>query len=174
MILERLPVPASTDRRWTLGKMAWFAVAGAAAACELARARWQLRHVVGHDLGVRNRAAQISGKAPRLDPLTQSAVRAHLARAVPRMAGLVPWRSDCLVQAMAAQEMLRRFGISARIVIGAKKSLGEGFAPHAWLKSGTCIITGGEIDDYAVLYGDDAQAGSGAADSAPGRSGEPV
>ncbi|MFC3098034.1 lasso peptide biosynthesis B2 protein [Alteraurantiacibacter palmitatis] len=173
MILERLPVPASADRRWTLGKMAWFAVAGAAAACELARARWQLRHVVGHDLGARNAAAQLSGKAPRLDRARHSAVRAHLARAVPRMAGLVPWRSDCLVQAMAAQELLRRFGISAQIVIGAKKSPGEGFAPHAWLKSGNCIITGGDIDDYAVLYGDESQAESRAIDSALGKSGEP-
>lgn len=70
---------------------------------------------------------------------------------IARVALRLPWRSDCLIQAMAAQKWLIRKNIPTRIVIGVDKTKGEGFLAHAWLRLGDTIITGGNIENYTVL-----------------------
>jgi hypothetical protein len=63
----------------------------------------------------------------------------------------VPWRADCLVQAMAAQHWLRRHGLESRIAIGVRER-GEGpFEAHAWLMCGDIAVTGGDIREYVPL-----------------------
>jgi hypothetical protein len=47
-----------------------------------------------------------------------------------------------LVQALAAKIMLTRRGICSTLYLGAAKA-GEGLAAHAWLRSGSVIVTGG-------------------------------
>ncbi|RIV83057.1 lasso peptide biosynthesis B2 protein [Aurantiacibacter zhengii] len=67
------------------------------------------------------------------------------------------WRSDCLVQAMAAQNWLKRKGIPTSIVIGVDKSGDEGSDAYAWLRAGDLIVTDGNIDNFTVILDDHAE-----------------
>lgn len=57
-----------------------------------------------------------------------------------------PWRSSCLVQVLAAQQLLREQEIPGAFYIGAasgEKGAGTvGLEAHAWLKCGERFITG--------------------------------
>ena len=72
----------------------------------------------------------------------------RVAFAVRAMAARVPWRSDCLVQALAAQRWLADLGIASTIHLGVKASEGP-IDAHAWLKVGDQIVLGGEVSDYS-------------------------
>lgn len=80
----------------------------------------------------------------------QQALLERVAYAVPVMGLRVPWRSDCLVQALAARRWLARGGIGSNIRIGVRNE-GQGFEAHAWLKVGDRIVTGGDVSAYAEL-----------------------
>jgi hypothetical protein len=84
--------------------------------------------------------------------VTQSADR--LAWALNAVAARTPWKSTCLVKALAGSCMLRLRGIPATVALGVAKSEStpDGFAAHAWLSSGGVCITGGaEHEGYQVL-----------------------
>lgn len=70
--------------------------------------------------------------------------------AVRAMGARVPWRSDCLVQALAAQRWLRRQGIGSAIHVGVR-SAPPAIDAHAWLTIGDKVVLGGEAGDYAEL-----------------------
>lgn len=53
--------------------------------------------------------------------------------AFPPIAQRVLWRADCLVQALAGECWLCRFGIAAQVVIGVKKDGPAQLDAHAWL-----------------------------------------
>ncbi len=72
-----------------------------------------------------------------------------LARLIPRVARRMPWRSDCLVQALAAQRWLARKGVPSRLQIGGRKTLEKGFEAHAWLTVGDLVVTGWDIENFA-------------------------
>ena len=92
--------------------------------------------------------------APRLQPAHTSDIAETIAFVIPRVAARVPWRADCLIQAIAAQHWLAQEGLAARIVVGVDRE-GEGqLLAHAWLKLGERIITGGSISRYQSLLGD--------------------
>ena len=74
-------------------------------------------------------------------------VRLSIARASCR----VPWRADCLVQAVAARHWLRRLGVETTLHIGIPSEARGRFEAHAWLMHGDNVITGGEIRDYTPL-----------------------
>ena len=69
--------------------------------------------------------------------------------AISAVARRLPWRSDCLVQAMAAQNWLRRRGLQANFEIGAARDTSGQFAAHAWVKVGDTVVTGGDISPFA-------------------------
>lgn len=69
--------------------------------------------------------------------------------AIRRAAHRVPWRSDCLVQALAAQRWLAAKGIAAQLNLGARKGESADFAAHAWLCVGDLIVTGGDVSEYS-------------------------
>jgi hypothetical protein len=119
---------------------------------ELARARIKLARLETREIARLNEAAIQAARGPGDSPVDAGYV-ARIARVVPRLARIVPWRSDCLVQALAAQRLLAARGIAGTIVIGARMETTSGFAPHAWLKCGELAVTGGEVEDYTVLYG---------------------
>lgn len=75
----------------------------------------------------------------------------RIAFVMPRIAGRLPFRADCLVQALAAQEWLASAGIASRIAIGVELPEGQPFGAHAWLVHGDCVVTGGEIAQYSPL-----------------------
>ena len=67
----------------------------------------------------------------------------RVAWAVPAAAVQVPWRSDCLVQALAARNWLHAEGLQTQMHVGVARD--EPFTAHAWLTCGNRVITGGEV-----------------------------
>lgn len=62
--------------------------------------------------------------------------------------------ATCLVQALAAEEMLLRHGHPAEIRFGAAKEAGKVFVAHAWVVSGGKVLVGGESESrYLSLTG---------------------
>ena len=107
----------------------------------LVRARLRLRRV---------RAAEFLRAVPPTETTPSDALPGPVARigwAVPRIAKAMPFRADCLVQAMAAEALLARRGYASEICIGARKTQG-GVAAHAWLTHEGRVVTGGEIGGY--------------------------
>ena len=60
----------------------------------------------------------------------------------------MPWRSDCLVQALAAQRWLARKGVPSCLQIGSRKTEMIGFEAHAWLSVGDLVVTGWDIENF--------------------------
>lgn len=67
----------------------------------------------------------------------------HVCHRVARFAPRVPWRTSCLVQAVAGCLLLRRRGIAATIRLGVKKDGGV-LSAHAWLMVGGQVVLGGQ------------------------------
>lgn len=80
----------------------------------------------------------------------QAALLDRVTYAVGFMGARVPWRADCLVQALAARRWLERACVSSDVCIGVRKNE-QGFQAHAWLKVGERIVTGGDTSTYAEL-----------------------
>lgn len=83
-----------------------------------------------------------------------------LARCVEKVASRVPWRADCLPQALATLILLRRRDMSPRLVLGAttrydsdQPASGAGrMDAHAWVElGGQAILGGGNSPSYARL-----------------------
>jgi len=63
--------------------------------------------------------------------------------AVGVMARRVPWDGRCLAQALAATGMLRRRGLEGTVSFGVCQGESAGIDAHAWLRLGSCVVTGG-------------------------------
>ncbi|WP_295634738.1 lasso peptide biosynthesis B2 protein [Novosphingobium sp.] len=75
----------------------------------------------------------------------------RVAFAIPAIALRVPWRADCMVQAIAAQNWLGRYNIPSTMTIGVRKDAAAGFGAHAWLAVGDVLVTGGDISGYVAI-----------------------
>lgn len=84
---------------------------------------------------------------------SQLALAERIAFVVPRVAARVPWKSDCLVQALAAQRWLRTSRIKSTLSIGVRQQRERGFEAHAWLAVGNLMITGGDIAGFDPMLG---------------------
>ena len=103
---------------------------------------------------------QLKRHRPRLGAASQNAVPLNdrqsalvdrVALVIPRVAARMPWRADCLVQAMAAQRWLSRARIATSLTLGVPKDRRPAFEAHAWLSAGSRIVTGGDVSDYIPL-----------------------
>ena len=110
---------------------------------DLLRATYELAHARRKLASVDTRSLVASGCG---EPTPQGLDR--IAFAIRAMGARVPWRSDCLVQALAAQHWLARRGYGSTIHIGVKASEAP-IDAHAWLKVGDRILIGGDVDGYA-------------------------
>lgn len=120
------------------------------AAWELARA-----HRRFHDLSQSQLVALVP-EGSEVDPLLPLTARdrrivQRIAVAIPGVALRVPWRADCMVQAMAARRWLARAGIGSTMKIGVRRDVPDGFGAHAWLTVGDTVVTGGDIAPYQPL-----------------------
>lgn len=118
-------------------------------------ARLALARAVAELLGARLRlvhspARDLIGPRPG-DPATDEQKVAEIGLAIRRMAARVPWRSDCLVQALAAQHWLEREGIGSTIHVGVDYDESRPLDAHAWLTAGDQIVVGGDVGRYARL-----------------------
>jgi hypothetical protein len=68
----------------------------------------------------------------------------YVAKRLQRVAAHVPWRTTCLVRAIAGSLLLRRRGIASTIRFGVNRADG-GLTAHAWLLVGDTIILGGDV-----------------------------
>lgn len=114
----------------------------ARAVVELARARMTMATLATEELLAMGSASQ---------PANSSATRIveRVQFAIPRAAARVPWRSDCLVQALAGRNWLLKEGVPSTLIIGATNE--GGFAAHAWLDVGGVIVTGKSLESFVPL-----------------------
>lgn len=120
------------------------------AVIDLAIARRQLASILPQGVLTHNRAvARLA--LPLLAPGEQARRCNEAAFFVSRMALRVPWRSDCLVQALAGQRWLARQGIASEIVVGAATNGDGSLNAHAWLRHGERIVLGGDIARFQPL-----------------------
>lgn len=82
---------------------------------------------------------------------SQAALVERVAFVVPRVASRLPWRADCLVQALAAQRWLGRHGVTTTLTLGVPSDKPADFEAHAWLTAGDRIVTGGDVSGYVPL-----------------------
>lgn len=118
----------------------------AQAIAELAIARILLAHRTAEDLRNVEQSPFEGNPSPAAERLIK-----RVSFVVPRMGARVPWRADCLVQALAAQRWLRRRGVVSSIVVGVRKPAPADFEAHAWLMAGDRVVTGGPVDSYTVI-----------------------
>ena len=118
---------------------------------ELVRARIVFAKLAAREIPKRNRAAiqRADGNAE-----VESGKLVRIAYVLPRLSDRLPWRSDCLIQAIAAQNWLSSLGAAGEIQIGVERPEGGQFGAHAWLIYAGQVITGGDIERYQLLLGD--------------------
>jgi len=104
-------------------------------------------------LDSRSARAMIAAPADPDHHLTpnQAALVERVAFAIPRVAVRLPWRADCLVQALAARRWLGRHGVATSLTLGVLRDKPADFEAHAWLTAGDHIVTGGDISGYLPL-----------------------
>lgn len=120
------------------------------AAADLAAARLALRTIKPTDVIARNQRVAAGVCAPLPADRVASAC-AEAAFIINRVAARMPWRSDCLVQALAGQRWLARAGVASEIVVGATKDEAGAVAAHAWLRTDDQVVLGGDISSYQTL-----------------------
>lgn len=115
------------------------------AALELGFARLRLRSEHARAL-----IAAPSAKVAKLDA-RQAALVTRVAFVIPRVAARLPWRADCLVQALAAQHWLSSQQVSTTLTLGVPRERRAVFEAHAWLTAGDRVVTGGDISGHVPL-----------------------
>ena len=63
----------------------------------------------------------------------------------------VPWRSDCLVQAMAADRWMRQHALITEFYLVVAKEPPNSLTAHAWLRYGDFTLTGGNSAKFSIL-----------------------
>lgn len=106
-----------------------------------------LAWVLVFTISFRRMAGWLGKVAPPRESQTADAdtqLRAQvIGRRIARWSRRSPWRTTCLVQAVAGFLLLRRRGIHAAIRLGVKRDA-HTFAAHAWLMVGGATVLGGQ------------------------------
>jgi hypothetical protein len=144
-----IPPPGAKPR---LGDIGWLAAYGLRGLIELVRARIAFERLEARAILARNQAvAAAAGTGPvSVDP----ALAARIGYVIPRLSVRLPWRSDCVIQAMAAQNWLAAHGLASEIQIGVERPEDGPFGAHAWLVHHGAVVTGGDIARYDLLVGE--------------------
>jgi hypothetical protein len=144
-----LPVPFA-GKRPTLADATWLFACCMRGLAELVRARIIFARIRACDIPVRNAKA---ATAATWESCAEERVLARIAYVLPRLSKRLPWRSDCVIQAIAAQNWLAALGHASEIVVGVQCPDSAEFLAHAWLLHGGKVVTGGDIADFSVLIG---------------------
>jgi len=91
--------------------------------------------------------------APGIDT-SQAKRAARIGATVAVVASYLPWRTTCLVEALAAAALLRLEGIDTTLSLGVARDdfPSRDLTAHAWLSYGPLVITGAsEQARYATL-----------------------
>jgi hypothetical protein len=116
----------------------------ALATWDLARARLELSSVAARSFTRPGNRAPLTADAPsdRCDALV---------RAISRAAAIVPWRADCLVQALAAKRRLEQRGVRCSIELGTRLTADGQLDAHAWVQVGGRTVLGASDAPYPLL-----------------------
>lgn len=123
---------------------------------ELARARARHGSLPVAEIETLNAQWASAARGPAAAEPQDAPLVRLVAHAIPRVAWFLPWRSDCLPQAMAAQQWLGAEGVATAIVIGVDRERGGAFESHAWLQYGDQVVTGGNVARFQVVLGTQA------------------
>ena len=82
-------------------------------------------------------------ESPATATAEETRIATDIGWAVGALGQRVPWDGRCLTQALAATGMLRRRGLEGTVSFGARQGELAGFDAHAWLRMGSCMVTGG-------------------------------
>lgn len=74
-----------------------------------------------------------------------------ISKDVNRIADKTPWKSLCLVRALAARYLMVRKGIPTTLYLGVGKDENGKMIAHAWLRCGEMYMTGGDGSGYAMV-----------------------
>lgn len=88
---------------------------------------------------------RLKGRAHALD-CNPKPVIARVVAAVMRCSRAVPGGKNCLVQALAADLLLSRRGVTSAVRIGVAKDGHGAFRAHAWAEAGGETVIGGAAD----------------------------
>lgn len=119
----------------------------AQAVWELGVARLQFGARSGLQIVETLRAADASQSVPARSDLDLP----RLSWALNVAAERVPWRSDCLIRAMAASRWLRRHGYQTEFHLGVARPHSGSAMGHAWLSCNGASIVGGSGVGYREL-----------------------
>lgn len=133
---------------YSLPLLGWLALA---ALRHLAAARLALATITPADVLARNAAAARLSPAPAPELAARACERA--AFFIPRVARRVPWRADCLVQALAGQAWLAAAGVTSEVRVGASAPEPGTLEAHAWLIAEGRVLLGGDVARYHPLIG---------------------
>jgi hypothetical protein len=123
----------------------------AVAVAELSIARFKLQSFTARSLLEETAPTRTAPLAVNEDTSRQEALVTRVSWAIQRTAPHLPWRSDCLVQALAAQRWLRRGQVGSQLSLGVRKGSSDVIEAHAWLRCGNIVVTGGASEDYVAL-----------------------
>ncbi|WP_294190483.1 lasso peptide biosynthesis B2 protein [uncultured Sphingomonas sp.] len=97
------------------------------------------------------RVAALSARGQQGRPASAGEA-ARLSRAVAAWGRQVPWRAVCFQQGLAAQFMLRRRGLAARLHYGARRDETGTLVAHVWVRSGDVDVIGCDrVERYGLL-----------------------
>ena len=128
----------------------------AVAVVELFRARIRLAVVPTERLLGQLRSA---GSAPQAASETPAGGKRleSIAWAIAAAGRRVPWRADCLVQAIAADRWLKRIGLVPEFSLGVMKTEDGVLRAHALIRCNNVTVTGDGLDGFSVLIGPSAR-----------------
>ena len=159
-------MPAGATRLARLAALTWH---GGELAMRMLFARIALRRLLPADIDSRNAQAGRAGTGRAFTagwtgretafgddrdpapPLPLPVRRA--AKLAPGLGRVLPWRADCLVQAIAAQRYLSARHMPTRIVIGLDRDGAGQLESHAWLTWQDTVVLGGAVNRFAVVLG---------------------
>lgn len=102
---------------------------------------------------------QLRAESPRHDALAAT-LATRISWAVQTAGRFTPWKSPCLVQAIAGKMMLKRRKIPSTLYLGVAKHANEGLSAHAWLRCGDRILTGGALKEQFTVVSTFGESGA--------------
>ena len=81
-------------------------------------------------------------KAPKAPDAAQLARAEKVRQTIETMSWRLPRETKCLIQAIAAQFMLKRRRINSTLYLGVALSKKKGMKAHAWVRCGGITLTG--------------------------------
>jgi hypothetical protein len=147
---QSFPIPEEGQKP-ALRDLPWLVRFGLRGLYELVRARIAFARLEAKEIPIRNRRVR---DAAQSEPALSQASLLRISYVLPRLSDRLPWRSDCLVQAIAGQNWLSSYGAAGEIRIGVENPEGGEFGAHAWLVHGETVVTGGDIKKYDLILSD--------------------